>query len=467
MSEPHPGPNYPPPAAAAGARLADPYALGPEQVADPPTAVGGIFRLIGPGLILASTIVGSGELIATTILGAENGYSLLWLIILSCLVKTVVQNELGRYAIGTGKTTLEAFNEAPGPRLKVSWLVWMWCLMAVTTLFLVGAMLGGIAEILNRAFPAVPITAFVWLLAGATAVLLIVGRYVLVERVAIGLVVAFTALTISCCFLLMQLPQYFSWADVLDGLKFRPPEGGIATALVAFGITGVGAFELVIYPYWCIEKGYARFCGPRDDSARWTKRAHGWIRVMRYDVLASLAVYTFATIAFYFLGAGILRGMGVVPEGPEMVQVLSSIYTETLGGWSIGLFMVGAFAVLYSTVFSATAAQSRVWADLVAMLGVYERTDYRARLRATRVLVVALLALPCITFMWIREPVLMVKIGGIAQAVMLPVIACFALYLRYKRMPESILPQAWITLLLWVSAALIVLVMGRSSVTWL
>ena len=442
----------------------DPYRLDPGRVLTAPTAFSGILRFLGPGLILASSIVGSGELIATTVLGAENGYVLLWLIILSCLVKTVVQNELGRYAIATGRTTLEAFNDVPGPRFRVSWLVWMWCGMVTFTLFQVGAMLGGIAEILNTAIPGVPITAFVWTLAALSVLLLIVGKYALVEKIAMGLVVSFTALTVSCCFLLFKLPQYFDWGAVVQGLTFQPPEGGMATAVAAFGITGVGATELVMYPYWCIEKGYAQYAGKRDDSPSWTKRALGWVRVMGFDVIFSMVIYTFATVAFYFLGAGILKGMGLIPEGSEMVQVLSSIYTETLGGWSLGLFMVGAFAVLYSTVFASTAAHCRVWADFVGMLGVYDKSDYKKRLKAIRVFVVLLLTVPCLYFMWIREPVLMVKIGGIAQAIMLPVIGGFAIYLRYKRMPTSILPKTWITLMLWVSAALMALLMGYSAI---
>ena len=96
----------------------DPYALKAENIQQPPTTFGATMKLIGPGLILASSIVGSGELIATTVLGAENGYILLWLILLSCIIKTVVQNELGRYAIATGKTTLEAFDQMPGSPLQ-------------------------------------------------------------------------------------------------------------------------------------------------------------------------------------------------------------------------------------------------------------------------------------------------------------------------------------------------------------
>jgi hypothetical protein len=144
------------------------------------------------------------------------------------------------------------------------------------------------------------------------------------------------------------------------------------------------------------------------------------------------------------------------------VRVLSNLYTETLGGWSLPVFLLGAFAVLYSTVFSATAANCRIFADFVGMLGLYDRKNYAMRLRATRIFVVILLVLPCTFFMFVREPVLMVKIGGVAQAAMLPVIGFFAVYLRYKRMPPRILPRGWVTIGLWISATVMAVMMGYS-----
>ena len=442
--------------------IADPYHLSPEKIEEHPKTFGAIIRRIGPGLILAGSIVGSGELIATTVLGAENGYLLLWLIIISCLIKTVVQEELGRYAIGTGETTLEAFNHAPGPRWKVSWLVWMWFVMVMFTLMQIGAMLGSIAEILNRAMPGVPLNVWPWLLATVTGVVLIAGRYNLVEKVAMGMVVSFTMLTVLGAIILLKLPQYFSWGAVWEGLSFHLPETGFVTAVAAFGITGVGATELVMYPYWCIEKGYARYTGPRDDSPQWTARAFGWTRVMGIDVANAMIVYTFATIAFYLLGAGILNRNEVVPKGSAMVQELSRIYTETLGEWSLPLFLIGAFAVLYSTVFASTAAHCRVFADFVGMLGLYNKRDYAARLKVTRLFVVILLVIPCIYFMAFGEPVAMVKVGGFAQATMLPIIGFYALYLRYKRTPRLLLPKGWLTLGLWVSAVTMAVIMGYS-----
>ena len=84
-------------------------------------------------------------------------------------------------------------------------------------------------------------------------------------------------------------------------------------ALAAFGLTGVSADEIISYPYWCIEKGYGTWVGPRDGSAEWTRRARGWIRVMYVDAIASMLIYTAATAAFYVLGAAVLHVRSEVP----------------------------------------------------------------------------------------------------------------------------------------------------------
>src|SRR3569832_1645738 len=80
----------------------DPYQLDPAAVAEPPTALRDILKRIGPGIILAASIVGSGELIATTVLGAKVGFAALWIIVLSCVGKPILQAELGRLTIATG-----------------------------------------------------------------------------------------------------------------------------------------------------------------------------------------------------------------------------------------------------------------------------------------------------------------------------------------------------------------------------
>ena len=86
------------------------------EIQDPPRRFVETLRRLGPGLIIAGSIVGSGELIATTKTGAQAGIALLWLIVVGCVIKVFVQIELGRYAITHGQTTLAALNTLPGPR---------------------------------------------------------------------------------------------------------------------------------------------------------------------------------------------------------------------------------------------------------------------------------------------------------------------------------------------------------------
>ena len=442
--------------------LVDPYALRPESIEVPPNTVIRSLQRIGPGLITAATVVGTGELIATTVLGAENGYRLLWLVIVSCLIKVVVQNEMGRYTVGTGETALQALNRVPGPRFRVSWVVWTWFLMEATALTALSGMFAGIGEVLNRIVPAITISAWVWIVMLVTLVVLAVGRYRLVENVSFALVAAFTAVTVSAAVLLGMRPEFFSWPRVLDGLLFHLPQGGLGTAVAVLGLTGVGSSDLVIYPYWCIEKGYARFTGPREDTSAWLGRARGWIKVMGYDVVSSMLLYTSATVAFYLLGAGVLHGLGVVPEGAETLRILSNIYTETLGDWSLHFFLAGAVAILYSSVFGGAAAAARVFADFAALAGAYDGGNYRHRRRAIQLFTGIVLVVPVIYYMVLPELILLVKIGGVAQALMLPIVGFSVLYLRYQHLPKSIALKGWITLALWVTSVVTAVMMGYS-----
>ena len=440
--------------------LKDPYQLPPEEIADPPTTLGAALRRIGPGMILAASIVGSGELIATTTLGAQVGYTALWVILLSCLIKPVLQAEMGRYIIASGETGLAGFNRVPGPRWRVNWVVWAWAIMTLLTLLQVGAMFGGVSQVMNLLIPSVPINLWVLIFWGITLAILLGGGYERIERLAMLKVGLFTMLTFLAALVLMRMPQYFSWAEIREGFQFKMPGAGFSTAVAVFGITGVGASELFMYPYWCVEKGYARFAGRNDGSPEWNRRARGWIRVMRLDIIASMIIYTVATIAFYLLGAGILHGMGKVPAAGDMIPVLSNIYTQTLGEWSLWLFYAGAIFTLYGTIFAATASNSRVFADMMRLMGRFPSDDYRSRLRYRNIFIVLLTAIPVAFYLFFKSPVRMVVAGGVAQAMMLPVIGIATLYLRHRHLAREIAPPRRVTIAMWIATAIIVWMMG-------
>jgi len=140
------------------------------------------------------------------------------------------------------------------------------------------------------------------------------------------------------------------------------------------------------------------------------------------------------------------------------------MFTNALGNWSFYLFLIGSMAVLYSTVFSGIAALSRMLADFAGMLGLYHKDDYAARLWVIRLLVVGLPLIPTLLFLYLQEPVLMIKVSGISQALLLPGIGFAILYLGKTYLPPEIAPKNWITAALWGTTLVMALLMGYSVV---
>lgn len=544
------------------------------SVRAPPRTIGTTLRYLGPGLIVAGSIVGSGELIATTSVGAEAGFWLLWLIVVGCVVKVFTQVELGRYTITSGQTTLDALEDVPGPRLarRGNWLVWYWIVMFTASVFQLGGIVGGVGQALSISVPltetgrihdeiagaetefrvkrsaalllirraleepgadprlgalateletldraassgdrAATSAAFasvletaeaarsaatlatmdtvfaylgdarqafekssslgakpeaVWddtiwaaIITVLTAVVLVAGRYGLIQSVSTALVALFTFATVVTVLLLQRSSTWhITWEELGHGLSFRlpPPEAiaankkPLATALMAFGIIGVGASELVYYPYWCLERGYARFTGAKDDSDSWVERARGWLRVMQWDAWCSMFIYTFATLAFFLLGAATLGRIGLHAEGSEMVRTLAVMYEPVFGSWAPPFFLFGAFAVLYSTFFVANASNARVLADAFRVLHVVpsgERT-YRSWVRALS----AFLPFVCLViYILLPHPKRLVLLGGAMQALMLPMLAGAAIWFRHRRSDPRLAPSRTWDALLWIS----------------
>src|SRR5437867_770884 len=417
-----------------------------------------MLRHWGPGLVLTASVVGSGELIATTSLGSRVGYLVLWIIILSCFIKVSLQLVIGRYALYSGETTLRFLNQIPGPRLRASWVIWLWLAMMILVSFQQGAMLAGVAQVLNLVIPQLSVTAWAAVTAVVTILLLRSGKYSLVETLSTAMVVSFTFATITCVAFLQRTVYAFSTADLWQGLEFQLPPGGAGIAMAVFGITGIGATELIYYPYWCIEKGYARSVGVQDNSAAWYSRARGWIRTMNWDAFLSMLVYTVVTLAFYLLGASVLHSKDIYPEGMEMVKLLSNMYTQVLGMWAFYLFLLGAFFVLYSTIFVSVAANARLFIDCFHIMGLVSLRDYPHRQHWIRWLVTLQPPIHFMLFLTFQLPLWMVLVGGTAQSLMLPVIAFATLYLRYRRLDERLKPSTGLDLLLWISCICIVLV---------
>jgi Mn2+/Fe2+ NRAMP family transporter len=411
----------------------------------PPRSFRGALAYLGPGLIISAALVGSGELVATTRLGAEVGFTLLWLIIVGCVLKVFVQIEIATYAISSGETTLTAFNRIPGPRARANWVVWIWLIAIASAYAMLGGIIGGIVQAIALGFD-IPQHWMAVVMVLFTIAVLVLGKYRGIEATATWLVVFFTVITLGTAVAIQATPFAVSMAEIGSGLTFQLPEtdGALTIALAAFGLIGVTASDIVGYPYWCVEKGYARYAGPADGDAGWVDRARGWIRVMRIDAFTALVIYTTATLAFYVIGAAVLHPQGLDPNGVELITTLIAAYAPVFGSLAKWLLIAGAIVVLYSSYLVAMGTSARTFTDFFTVLGLVDRNDANAVQRSiSRMSVV----LPLVTlgfYLTGINPVGLIMVGGISQALFLPVVTLSVLYLRYRVTDPRLRPgRAW------------------------
>jgi Mn2+/Fe2+ NRAMP family transporter len=337
-------------------------------------------------------------------------------------------------------------------------------------------MVGGVGQALNLAFPGlsqdmgVKLEQFSpwlgdvvqsmpehpWAIATALAAvaLLLSGGYRRIELVTTVLVAGVTFITVACVALLPGMGYPVTVEDVRQGFTvdlLAMPTAAIAAAFGAFGITGVGAGELYAYPYWCLEKGYARFTGPRDDSPQWAERARGWMRVMYLDAWVSMVVFTVATVAFYVLGATVLHRQGLHPEKSQMIATLSQMYVPTFGEWTKLVFLIGVWAVLFKTLYVASASNSRLTADFLGLSGVYDPNSAKERWLWTQIGCIFYPLLGLVLYLWRRDPKAMVIFGGFFQAATLPILAGAAVFLRYRRTDPRLAPSRFSDACLWLA----------------
>ena len=414
------------------------------SVEEPPSSWLGTVKYLGPSVIISATIVGSGEIILTASLAAMVGYSMLWWVLLSCWSKSILQAELARYIVLSGDTYLRAINRVPGkisgPRGEFSWPIVLGLIAFVPGLTGMGGLVGAAGQAVGLIFPEVEPLWVVAVLSLITALLLGSGSYRRLESVMLVFVMTFTALTVLSL-IFMQDTRYATTLDqIVSGFNFEFKTEHAVLALAAYGYTGVNSGEISSYTYWCIEKGYPGRIGRYEATSEWLQRAKGWLKVLRTDIWITLILLTCATIPFYFLGAGVLHASGQRPEGSEAITALSHMFTETLGSWSLWLFAVGAFCILFSSTVAAVAGGSRYIPDYLIELGFLsrDRVDVRRNIIKWYGLLVPFVGFSL--YAGFQNPVLMVTIAASVAALMLPVQSGITIYLQSTRLPLEVRP---------------------------
>lgn len=190
-----------------------------------PKGLAGLLQIIGPGIVVAGSVIGSGELINTPVQAAQFGFLLLWAVILSCVIKFFLQVEIGRHCLVHDRTTVKALNTCPGPTFyRTSWIVLAY--MAGYTVSLASAIgiIGALAGLMHTVAPLVDNdvrSTSLWavIVVAFTAVLLRQGLYGHLEKL-VALLVGGFCISVIVALVLIQGTEYrIHGSDLLAGLR--------------------------------------------------------------------------------------------------------------------------------------------------------------------------------------------------------------------------------------------------------
>jgi hypothetical protein len=154
-----------------------------------------------------------------------------------------------------------------------------------------------------------------------------------------------------------------------------------------------------------------------------------------------------------------------------MIATLSEMYVPAFGEWTKIVFLIGVWAVLFKTLYVASASHARLTADFVGLMGMAggnaAKRDGVWRTDWIRRFCIFYPALGLLLYLWIGDPKAMVIFGGFFQAATLPIIAASALYLRYRRTDSRLAPSRWADACLWIAFASITAVAIYAVGHWL
>ena len=359
---------------------------------------------IGPGALVAAAFIGPGTVTTCTLAGVRSGTALLWALVFATVGTMVLQEMAARLGTITGLGLGDALRRrvsSPVARLGVLALV-VFAIGGGNAAYQTGNLLGA-ALGLDIAFAG---GTRLWALAVAVmaALLLYTGRYRVIERVLVSLVIGMSVL-----FVATALAVSPSWSVILgDLLQPRLPPG---SAFVALGLVGT-----TIVPY-------NLFLHASASAERFTEgRPHERLRDARLDLFVAIGLGGLVSMAIVITAAAAGAQGATVESAGGMAAQLSPL----LGRWATIVFALGLFAAGMTSAI--TAPMAAAWAVAGAMGWPRDLRDVRLRAVWGSILVIGV-----VTALSGVQPLPAILAAQAANGLLLPIIAAFLVFVMNDR----------------------------------
>jgi len=359
---------------------------------------------IGPGALVAAAFIGPGTVTTCTLAGVRSGTALLWALVFATVGTMVLQEMAARLGTITGLGLGDALRRrvsSPVARLGVLALV-VFAIGGGNAAYQTGNLLGA-ALGLDIAFAG---GTQPWALgvAAIAALLLFTGRYRVIERVLVAMVIG-----MSLLFVITALAVSPSWSVIMsDLLQPRLPSG---SALIALGLVGT-----TIVPY-------NLFLHASAAAERFTEGTpHERLRDARLDLFVAIGLGGLVSMAIVITAAVAGAQGATVESASGMAAQLSPL----LGRWATIVFALGLFAAGMTSAI--TAPMAAAWAVAGAMGWPRDLRDNRLRAVWGSIIAIGV----SITLSGV-QPLPAILAAQAANGLLLPIVAAFLVFVMNDR----------------------------------
>ena len=379
---------------------------------------------LGPGLLFAGAAIGVSHLVQSTRAGADFGLGLLWALLLVNLFKYPFFQFGPRYATATGESLLEGYKKLGKGVLATYYVLNFATMFTIQTA--VTIVTAGLASTLFGDFEAFKIgnkiisSTEIWtvIILFICLLLLIVGKYKLLDKLMKVIVITLTVSTIFAVSLaFLNNPEPISFEQILPKNSLE-----IAFVIAFMGWMPAPLDVSVWQSLWSIEKN--------EETKHYTPKSALFDFNIGY--LSTIVI----GIGFLFLGTLVMYHSGETFSNSAGVfsGQLINMYTKNFGNWAYIIIGIAAFTTMFSTTVTTLDASPRAMAKATALL-------FKKSSKFNYIFWIAMLTIGTLfIFLFLASEMgLLIKIATILSFITAP----FYAIVNYKLICSKHTPKEW------------------------
>ncbi len=318
----------------------------PERLSQATFSKRGVLQVVGPGLLYAASAVGVSHLVQSTRAGAHYGLGMGIIILLACLLKYPAIRFGGVYSAATGESLISSYR-------KLGWFAF---LLYTATQFFSGFFILGAVSIFTAGLVEAAIgiqvsnVVAVSILYVLTLIILISGKYRVLEKLTKYIVAIFTLLIAVSTVMIIQKTDW-------SGHLFSLPSFDLATVpfiLALMGFMPSPTDASMLQSLWTCARAKERGELPNQRDAGIDFNV-GYI----LSLILALCFLVMGTCIFY------TSDVKLVSSNFGFSKQIIGLFTQIMGSWSFPLIALAAITVMFSTTYTVLDGYIRVFSEIL------------------------------------------------------------------------------------------------------